>query len=69
MLAKDFVHDNFVKIVDVEAEPVLADSNDIITIPTLIVKRGDEELYRRTGAFSYHEVIEQISLALRSSNV
>ncbi|MFM7089080.1 MAG: hypothetical protein ACKOW9_06165 [Candidatus Paceibacterota bacterium] len=62
MMVKELPAGSLVRIVDVETEPVLADMHEIYSIPTFLVKRGDEEVFRVTGSFSFNDLSRHISV-------
>ena len=61
MIAKELPADSVVKIIDVESDPVLADINEVYSIPTFLVKKGVDELFRASGSFSLSDLSRYIS--------
>ena len=61
MIAKEMPADSVVKIIDVEVDPVLADMNEVYSIPTFLVKKGEDEIFRVFGSFSLADLSRYIT--------
>ncbi len=49
-----------VRVVDVEEEPELAGQSMVFTLPVVIIKLDDNEMYRVARSFSVYQVLQEI---------
>ena len=54
----------FVKI-DIEEKENLAEQHEILSVPTLILLRDSEEVWRKSGSISKDEVIKKLDEAVK----
>lgn len=58
------VHENFpevnIRVVDVEEEPELARQSMVFTLPVVILKLDDKEMFRFARSFSVYQVLEKL---------
>ncbi|WP_417602545.1 thioredoxin family protein [Owenweeksia hongkongensis] len=58
------VRENFpevkIRVVDVEVEPELAGQSMVFTLPVVILKLDDKEMFRFARSFSVHQVLEKV---------
>ncbi len=58
------VHEVFpevnVRVVDVEEQPELAGQSMVFTLPVVIIKLDDKEMYRVARSFSVYQVLQKI---------
>lgn len=58
------VHENFqevhIRVVDVEEEPELAGQAMVFTLPVVILKQDDRELFRFARSFAVYQVLEKL---------
>tara|TARA_R110000850_G_scaffold85388_4_gene183573 strand:+ start:1530 stop:1799 length:270 start_codon:yes stop_codon:yes gene_type:complete len=49
-----------VRVVDVEDEPELAGQSMVFTLPVVLLKLNDKEMYRVARSFSVYQVLQKI---------